>query len=407
MTRRREIGPHVVRPPGILPDPTPAVFPRLAARWRRTSSAGSPSSRSWSTAWRTTGWSRWWGRAGSARPRSPAPWPPGRARGSRSGAHFVDLTRVDDAEAVGGALAAQLGFPSFRALVDSPSDQPALLVVDNCEHVLDAAAEAIDELLASCDAPTVVPPAGRPSTCPASPWSCSARCPSGRPRERTVPCACSSTGPGTPGADLTDHDRQSVADLCRALDGVPLAVEIAAARSRVLSPAEILDRLDDLDTLLAPGSEAASGTAPCGPPSSGPTSSSTGPSRRCSIASGSRPRRSPAATAHAVAGEPGAPPSATEGHLEGLVRVSLLVTEVTDGATRYRQLHPVRTFARERLVARGEHDEICDRYVDHLVATGTALRRGGRGGWTADGLTEPPGPGRPPAGRGALGRRPR
>ena len=68
-----------------------------------------------------------------------------------------------------------------------------------------------------------------------------------------------------------------------------------------------------------------------------------------------------AATAHAVAGEPGAPPSVTEGHLEGLVRVSLLVTEVADGATRYRQLHPVRTFARERLVARGEHDEICDR----------------------------------------------
>jgi hypothetical protein len=68
----------------------------------------------------------------------------------------VDLTRVDDPEGVGGAVAAQLGFPSFTALLDSPSEQPALLVVDNCEHVLDAAAEAIDALLGACDAPSVV-----------------------------------------------------------------------------------------------------------------------------------------------------------------------------------------------------------------------------------------------------------
>ena len=53
-------------------------------------------------------------------------------------------------------MANQLGFASFRELLDSPSEQPVLLVVDNCEHVLDDAAEAVDALLGACLAPVVV-----------------------------------------------------------------------------------------------------------------------------------------------------------------------------------------------------------------------------------------------------------
>jgi predicted ATPase len=74
------------------------------------------------------------------------------------GSMLVDLTRVDSHDGgddVGEALAGQLGFSSFAALLDSPQDQPVLLVVDNCEHVSAAAARVIRELLESCQAPTV------------------------------------------------------------------------------------------------------------------------------------------------------------------------------------------------------------------------------------------------------------
>lgn len=66
-----------------------------------------------------------------------------RAKGGFAlGGARVDLTVVDDPERVPGTIAAQLGFRSFEALVDSPTEQPVLLV-DNCEHVLGAAADAV------------------------------------------------------------------------------------------------------------------------------------------------------------------------------------------------------------------------------------------------------------------------
>src|SRR3954452_1558434 len=72
------------------------------------------------------------------------------------GVNEVDLTRIDGDDAVRGALAAQLGFDSFDGLLSSPSDRPMMLVVDNCEHVVDACARAVAEILGSCRQPVVV-----------------------------------------------------------------------------------------------------------------------------------------------------------------------------------------------------------------------------------------------------------
>jgi non-specific serine/threonine protein kinase len=72
------------------------------------------------------------------------------------GSHTVDLTLVDSADAVRESVASQLGYRSFRALIDAPGDLSVLLFLDNCEHVVDAAAEAVDELLTSCQMPTVL-----------------------------------------------------------------------------------------------------------------------------------------------------------------------------------------------------------------------------------------------------------
>src|SRR5690606_26593473 len=72
------------------------------------------------------------------------------------GMHTVDLAAVTEPRLVAGELAAQLGFGTVDAMLSSPVDLPVLIVVDSCEHVLDAAADALGALLASCDAPTVL-----------------------------------------------------------------------------------------------------------------------------------------------------------------------------------------------------------------------------------------------------------
>ena len=72
------------------------------------------------------------------------------------GVEYVDLTRVEEEAGIPGALAAQLGFDSFDALLSSPADRPVLLVVDNCEHLLDAAAHWLVQILGACQQPTIL-----------------------------------------------------------------------------------------------------------------------------------------------------------------------------------------------------------------------------------------------------------
>ena len=102
------------------------------------------------------------------------------------GAHVVDLTRVETGEDVGGTLAGQLGFPSFAALIGSPGEQSALVVVDNCEHVIDAAAEAIAGLLEACESPTVLATSRSPLDLPGESVVALAPLPVPPPGERDV-----------------------------------------------------------------------------------------------------------------------------------------------------------------------------------------------------------------------------
>jgi len=307
------------------------------------------------------------------------------------GAHFVDLTSVDEGEAVGGALAAQLGFPSFSALLDSPSEQPALLVVDNCEHVLDAAAEAIDALLGSCQSPVVL---------------ATSRSPLDLPGESLLvlgPLAVPASGDDGEseavrffldrarhaGGQVPDDQAEGVAGLCRALDGVPLALEIAAARTLVLTPAEILSRLEeqgDLDTLARPrfrGSERHR------------TVRSTIEWSYVQLDEESRRRLDrlgvlagafDAEVARAVAGDADRA-EAIDG-LETLVRASLLVAETDGATTRYRFLRTVRLFALERLADRGETEACWRRFVDHSIHTMDELMPMGRRAWRPGALVD-------------------
>ena len=122
-----------------------------------------------------------------------------------------------------------------------------LVLVDNCEHLIDACAELVDELLACGPSLASWPPAVSRYASTAS---------------RSSPCLRS---PSTPTAWRSSVDRARSAcgrdvtdvvaatEICRRLDGIPLAIELAAAQTRHLQPAEILDRLTDRFTLLTGG----------------------------------------------------------------------------------------------------------------------------------------------------------
>ncbi|MEQ3553113.1 BTAD domain-containing putative transcriptional regulator [Pseudonocardia nematodicida] len=135
------------------------------------------------------------------------------------------------------------------ALAAALGDSEALLVLDNCEHVLDAVADLLAVLLPSCPGLRVLATSREPVTLP------------GEHLHELAPLTPADAealfveraGAAAPGWIPSDDERTRVAAVCRALDGLPLAVELAAARSRTLSVAEIADALDDRFGLLVGG----------------------------------------------------------------------------------------------------------------------------------------------------------
>ncbi|MEU1127152.1 BTAD domain-containing putative transcriptional regulator [Streptomyces sp. NPDC005899] len=191
------------------------------------------------------------------------------------GAWIVELAPLDDPSAVPGAVLSALGLRETALLRDStregitaPSDpterlvehlshrsrdRPFLLVLDNCEHVIDAAAALAETLLVHCPRLRVL---------------ATSREPLGVPGEAVRPVGPLSPDHAhrlfaerargvrpdfDPAAGAAENTR-AVAEICRRLDGLPLAIELAAARLRLLTPRQIADRLDDRFRLLSSGS---------------------------------------------------------------------------------------------------------------------------------------------------------
>jgi predicted ATPase/DNA-binding SARP family transcriptional activator len=152
------------------------------------------------------------------------------------------------------------GRPVLRTLVESIGSRRVLLVLDNCEHLVDACAVLGDALLRSCPGLVVlassrealgiagetawlVPPLSLPSL--AEPLT------SDLPeRSEAVALFLDRARAVHPGFEISEANALAVAGICRRLDGIPLAIELAAARVRVLTPAQILERLDDCFSLL-------------------------------------------------------------------------------------------------------------------------------------------------------------
>ncbi|MFG2233297.1 ATP-binding protein [Streptomyces sp. NPDC048723] len=177
---------------------------------------------------------------------------------------IVELARLDQPAAVPGAVLSALGLresslvtreaptpaatdPTTR-LVEHCAHRSLLLVLDNCEHVIGAAAELAERLLTHCPGVRILATSREPLGVPGE---------TVRPVEPLPPDPAHQLfadrgASARPGFRPTD-DPAAVAEICARLDGLPLAIELAAARLRLLTPRQIADRLDDRFRLLTSG----------------------------------------------------------------------------------------------------------------------------------------------------------
>jgi predicted ATPase/DNA-binding SARP family transcriptional activator len=189
------------------------------------------------------------------------------------GVCWVELAQIDDPGIVGQAVASGLEVPDTpgqdpaEAVAGYIADHRVLLVLDNCEHLAGETAKLAENLLGACPGLAVlatsretlgvegevnwrVPPLSLPATGPgvtAAALASSAAVVLFEQRARLV----------RPSFRVTDDNAAKVASICQRLDGLPLAIELAAARMRMLSSAQLAERLDDMFAVLVGGARSA------------------------------------------------------------------------------------------------------------------------------------------------------
>jgi non-specific serine/threonine protein kinase len=186
----------------------------------------------------------------------------------RDGVWFVDLAPLVDPALVPSALAQVLGVkesagqPLVKTLSDHLRQLEVLVLLDNCEHVLDACARLAETLLRESAKATVVATSREPLRIGAERTYPLGALPLPDPQEDTQSIARSDSvrlfvdraRQHRPGFDLQDQCARAVANICVRLDGIPLALELAAARMAVLPVEQIVRLLDQRFRLLASGS---------------------------------------------------------------------------------------------------------------------------------------------------------
>ncbi|MBA8951910.1 BTAD domain-containing putative transcriptional regulator [Actinomadura namibiensis] len=164
-----------------------------------------------------------------------------------------------------GALVAGEAADPLDLLAGALADRAVLLILDNCEHLLDAAARLADRLLADCPDARILATSREPlgitgeTLWPVGPLALPPA--AAGPREAmaspAVRLLADRAAAVAPGFAVTDANVGHVVCVCRSLDGMPLAIELAAARLRSMTPAQVAARLDDRFRLLRSGSRTA------------------------------------------------------------------------------------------------------------------------------------------------------
>ena len=283
------------------------------------------------------------------------------------GVWFFELAAVTDPAAVPDAVAAVLGITQQPGKSVSESVAAALegrirlLVFDNCEHVLDAAADLVEAILAQ--SATVTDSGDQPRRTGGRRRASCGRCPRWMSAAGIDSAAVNlfverarSVAPRFSMA--TADEAAAVVEICRRLDGIPLAIELAASRMASMTASEVRDRLDQRFRLLVGSRRGLERhhTLRHAVAWSYDLLDDAEKSllERCSVFAGGFDLES----ACAVAGSDDADDYAILDLLDALVRKSLLVADRSSGRTRFSMLETIRQFAEEQLVARGEADEV-------------------------------------------------
>jgi predicted ATPase/DNA-binding SARP family transcriptional activator len=350
-------------------------------------------------------------------------------------AWFAELAPVSEPSEVPFAVLDALGLPErvigrqapgpgdpVGRLAGALGNREAVLILDNCEQVVDAAARLAEQVLADCPgvrilatsreplripgetlwpvAPLQVPPlpSPQPANSP-SPATSASQAPSPSPSPSPLPDISDiSPFPAIrlfrdraaavlPSFALDEGNAAAVTRICRALDGLPLAIELAAVWLRTLTPAQLAERLSDRFALLTGGSRTAlprHQTLRAVVDWSWDLLSEQERvlARRLALFPGG----ATLTAAEQVCQDSLLPRAAVLAALSGLVGKSILT--VTDAASecgpRYRMLETVRAYALERLAEAGEDDQVRDAFAAHyltlaetadpLLRTGAQLR---------------------------------
>ena len=280
--------------------------------------------------------------------------PGGRAGGSCAGSSFggclVELAPVGDPAGVPAAIAAALGLPDPNRLAEMIGDHDLVLVLDNCEHVIGAAAEVAEGLLRRCPGLRLLATSreglrvGGEIIWPVPPLA-----PDDAVRLFLARARASAAPIGL------DDEHGVIADICARLDGLPLAIELAAARTRAFPLTQIAARLNDRFRLLTGGSRTAL-----------PRQQTLravvdwsyellfGDEQRVFERLAVLPGGCDLATAEAVCADDDIAAADVADHLRALVDKSLVIAVPVAGGVRFTLLQTLAQYGRERLTERGD-----------------------------------------------------
>ncbi|TMS00811.1 ATP-binding protein [Nonomuraea basaltis] len=307
------------------------------------------------------------------------------ASGHAGGVWLIELADLEKGE-LRGHVAATLGIAGD--LAETIGDRRVLLLLDNCEAVVGECAELCRDLLGACPALAVLATSREPLRVPGETvWRVPPLCVDGEESE-AVRLFVARAAAARPGFELTGETLPLVVALCQALDGLPLAIELAAALVRVLSVGQLVERLDDRFRLLAGGARTA-------PARHRTLRAAVDWSYRLLTAQERLLLRRTAAfrsswtldLAEWVCSGSGLPEEEVLPRLCDLVDKSLVALDgEIAGQAGYRLLETVREYALEQLAGSGEEAELRRRHLMALARLATrfreALAPGARTPWT-------------------------
>jgi predicted ATPase/class 3 adenylate cyclase/DNA-binding CsgD family transcriptional regulator len=293
------------------------------------------------------------------------------------GVCYADLAPITHRDLVPLTVARALGLPDqpgrsiTQTLLRAVRDRQLLLVFDNCEHLLEASADLVNDVLAGCPRVTILATSREPLLVAGEVnW----QVPSLSLADEAVELFTDRARRARPDFAVTDLNSETVTEICRRLDGMPLAIELAAARVRALSLDEIVDSLHDRFRLLTGGARTAVRRQQTLRASVDWSHALLTESERILF------RRLAAFmggfdldAAQSVAGTTEVERFQVLDQLSLLVDKSLVVAENSSGRTRYRLLETVRQYALEKLGESGEADSVRARHRDHYTSMAQRL----------------------------------